>query len=189
LAPHPHQSGKTDAYRRVRGGRPELKRVLFMAAMVAAKSNPTQRALYERLLQKGKKKLVALTAVMRKLVVLCNALLRPNATGLAANLARWVSGPPERPVSVRCRRPTFPPRHRAHACQLAELSELMTSRGGVVIANAAAQSRRPGARIWCDHRRWCGRRGRGLRARRTARSWISSGIRRCGCARCCRGQR
>ena len=84
LAPHPHQSGKTDAYRRVRGGRPELKRVLFMAAMVAAKSNPTQRALYERLLQKGKKKLVALTAVMRKLVVLCNALLRPNATGLAA---------------------------------------------------------------------------------------------------------
>lgn len=79
LAPHPNQSGATDAYRRTRGGRPEVKRVLFMAAMVAAKSNPTQRAFYERLLAQGKKPLVALTAIMRKLVVICNAMLRPGA--------------------------------------------------------------------------------------------------------------
>jgi transposase len=76
LAPHPNQSGTTDAYRRTRGGRPEVKRVLFMAAMVAAKHDPTQRRFYERLLAQGKKPLVALTAVMRKLVVVCNAMLR-----------------------------------------------------------------------------------------------------------------
>ena len=79
LAPHPNQSGQTDAYRRTRGGRPEIKRVLFMAAMVAAKNDPKQRDFYKHLVAQGKKKLVALTAVMRKLVVICNALLRPTA--------------------------------------------------------------------------------------------------------------
>lgn len=79
LAPHPNQSGATDSYRRIRGGRPEIKRVLFMAAMVAAKCDPIQRSFYERLVAQGKKKLVALTAIMRKLVVICNAVLRPKA--------------------------------------------------------------------------------------------------------------
>ena len=76
LAPHPNQSGATDAYRRTRGGRPEVKRALFMAAMAAAKHNPALRAFYERLLANGKKPLVALTAAMRKIVVLANAMLR-----------------------------------------------------------------------------------------------------------------
>jgi transposase len=79
LAPHPNQSGATDAYRRTRGGRPEVKRVMFMAAMSAAKHDPKQRCFYERLLSQGKKPLVALTAIMRKLVVICNAVLRPKA--------------------------------------------------------------------------------------------------------------
>ena len=53
-----------------------MKRVLFMAAMVAAKHDPVQKAFYTRLLAQGKKPLVALTAIMRKLVVICNAMLR-----------------------------------------------------------------------------------------------------------------
>jgi transposase len=76
LAPHPNQSGQTDAYRRTRGGRPEVKRVLFMAAIAAAKHNPTLSAFYKRLLRAGKKPLVAITAIMRKLVVIANAKLR-----------------------------------------------------------------------------------------------------------------
>jgi transposase len=76
LAPHPNQSGQTDAYRRTRGGRPEIKRVLFMAAISAAKHNPTLSAFYKRLLSAGKKPLVAITAIMRKLVVIANAKLR-----------------------------------------------------------------------------------------------------------------
>jgi transposase len=76
LAPHPNQSGQTDAYRRTRGGRPEIKRVLFMAAISAAKHNPTLSAFYKRLLSTGKKPLVAITAIMRKLVVIANAKLK-----------------------------------------------------------------------------------------------------------------
>lgn len=79
LAPHPNQSGTTDAYRRTRGGRPQVKRALFMAAMSAAKHNPTLRAFYQRLVAAGKKPLVALTAVMRKIVVLANAMLRQTS--------------------------------------------------------------------------------------------------------------
>ena len=76
LAPHPKQSGMMDAYRRTKGGRPEVKRALFMAAMVAAKYNKPLKAFYEKLIAAGKKKLVALIAVMRKLVIICNATIR-----------------------------------------------------------------------------------------------------------------
>ncbi len=79
VAPHPRQSGATDAYRRTQGGRPEVKRVLFMAAISAARYHPTLKPFYERLAAKGKKPIVAITAVMRKLIVLCNALLREHA--------------------------------------------------------------------------------------------------------------
>jgi transposase len=76
LAPHPRQSGKTDAYRRTRGGRPEIKQLLFMAALAAARHNPTLATFYQRLRQNGKKPLVALTALMRKIIVIANARLR-----------------------------------------------------------------------------------------------------------------
>ena len=85
LAPHPNQSGQADAYRRTKGGRPEIKRVLFMAAMVAAKHDPKQRAFHDRLISSGKKKLVALTAVMRKMIVVCNAVLRHNTASATTN--------------------------------------------------------------------------------------------------------
>lgn len=76
LAPHPHQSGQRDGYRRTRGGRPELKRALFMAAMAARSHNPTLKAVYQRLVANGKKPLVALTALMRKLITIVNARVR-----------------------------------------------------------------------------------------------------------------
>ncbi|MCW5954063.1 MAG: transposase [Propionibacteriaceae bacterium] len=76
LAPHPNTSGSADRYRRIRGGRPEVRRVLFMAALSACKHNPTLRDFYKRLIANGKKPLVAITALMRKLVVIANAKLR-----------------------------------------------------------------------------------------------------------------
>lgn len=76
LAPHPRQSGEVDGYRRTRGGRPEVKKILFMAALSASKHNPTLKAFYDRLVQAGKKPLVAITAIMRKLVVIANAKLK-----------------------------------------------------------------------------------------------------------------
>jgi transposase len=76
LAPHPHQSGQRDGYRRTRGGRPEVKRALFMAAMAARNHNPTLKAVYQRLVANGKKPLVAITALMRKLITIINARVR-----------------------------------------------------------------------------------------------------------------
>lgn len=76
LAPHPKQSGQSNAYRRVRGGRPMIRQALFMAAMCAAKRNPTLKIFYDRLIKNGKKPIVALTATMRKLIIIANAKLR-----------------------------------------------------------------------------------------------------------------
>jgi transposase len=79
LAPHPSQSGASDGYRRTKGGRPEIKKVLFMAALTASKRDPKLSGFYQRLIANGKKPIVAITAVMRKLIVICNAMLRENA--------------------------------------------------------------------------------------------------------------
>lgn len=76
LAPHPRQSGSLDAYRRTRGGRPDVKQALFMAALAAARHNPTLKSFYQRLIANGKKPIVALVAVMRKLLVIANARIR-----------------------------------------------------------------------------------------------------------------
>jgi transposase len=76
LAPHPRQSGASDGYRRVKGGRPEIRKVLFMAALTASRRCPKLKAFYQRLIANGKKPIVAVTAVMRKMIVICNAMLR-----------------------------------------------------------------------------------------------------------------
>ena len=85
VAPHPNQSGATDAYRRTRGGRPEVKRTLFMAAMAASRHNPILRDAYRRLRDAGKKPIVAITALMRRLIVIANARLRDAYAQAAAN--------------------------------------------------------------------------------------------------------
>jgi transposase len=78
LAPHPKQSGSSNAYRRIKGGRPEIRRALFMAAMAARNSKSNLGAFFQRLVTAGKKPLVALTALMRKIVVIANAKLRDD---------------------------------------------------------------------------------------------------------------
>ena len=62
----------------IRGGRSYLRRMLYMAAVVAARWNPVIRTFYQRLLAAGKPKKLALTACMRKLVLILNAMLKNN---------------------------------------------------------------------------------------------------------------
>lgn len=76
VAPHPAQSGASDAYRRTRGGRPAIKRTLFLAALTAARHHPNLHAAYQRLRANGKKPIVAITALMRRIIVIANARLR-----------------------------------------------------------------------------------------------------------------
>ena len=79
LAPHPNQSGTREGYRKVRGGRAEIKRILFTPALTAVKHEPSLKAFYERLIAAGKKPMLALVAVMRKMIVIANARLRDAA--------------------------------------------------------------------------------------------------------------
>ncbi|MEH3102684.1 MAG: IS110 family transposase [Sphingomonas phyllosphaerae] len=83
LAPHPRQSGTVDGYRRTRGGRPEVRRVTFMAALSAVRFAPDIKAFYQRLRDSGKKPIVALTAAMRKLITIANAKIRDDAAQLS----------------------------------------------------------------------------------------------------------
>jgi transposase len=79
LAPHPRESGQWQGRRTIGGGRAQVRRALYMAALVAAHTNAHLKGFYQRLRAAGKPAKVALTAVMRKLVVLMNhALKNPN---------------------------------------------------------------------------------------------------------------
>lgn len=76
LAPHPNESGKKIGYRRMRGGRKAVRTILFMPAMQAACGRGEFAPFYKRLVAAGKKPILALGAVMRKIVVTLNARLR-----------------------------------------------------------------------------------------------------------------
>jgi transposase len=76
LAPHPQQSGKKTGYARMSGGRRSLRPHLFLAAMAARRSHSRLAGFYTGLIEKGKKPLVALGALMRKIIVIANAKLR-----------------------------------------------------------------------------------------------------------------
>jgi transposase len=76
VAPFNKDSGARKGKRRIFGGRSGVRRTLFMATLSATKCNPAIRAFYQSLLRRGKEKMVALTACMRKLLVIINSLVR-----------------------------------------------------------------------------------------------------------------
>lgn len=76
LAPVNRDSGKKRGKRRIFGGRAAVRSVLYMATLSAKKHNPLIKKFYDHLLAQGKEKKVALTACMRKLLVILNAMLR-----------------------------------------------------------------------------------------------------------------
>ena len=80
VAPLNRDSGKFRGKRKIWGGRAKIRCVLYMAALVAIRFNPPIKAFYERLIQKGKLKKVAITACMHKLLIFLNAMMRNNQT-------------------------------------------------------------------------------------------------------------
>ena len=87
LAPHPNQSGGHDASRRTKGGRPDIKQILFMPSLSAARHDPTLSIVYKRLIANGKKPMVATIAIMRKIIVIANARLRDAFENVNAHQA------------------------------------------------------------------------------------------------------
>ncbi len=78
LAPTARDSGDTRGQRHIRGGRRSVRNALYMAALSAARANPDLKAVFQRLCANGKKPKVALTAVMRKLIILANTLINED---------------------------------------------------------------------------------------------------------------
>lgn len=80
VAPFADDSGKRRGQRYIRGGRADVRTALYMATLTATRHNRVIRAMFQRLREKGKPFKLALTACMRKLLTILNAILR---TGVA----------------------------------------------------------------------------------------------------------
>jgi hypothetical protein len=85
LAPVARQSGRWTGRAFIRGGRANVRQAIYMPALVATRFNPDMKAKYKQLINAGKPAKVALTAVMRKLILLANVLLKANRS--------WVQNP------------------------------------------------------------------------------------------------
>lgn len=88
VAPFNRDSGKKCGKRRVSGGRGHVRAVLYMATVTAVRCNPVLRPFYQKLVAAGKEKKVALTACMRRLIVILNAIAE---TGIPWDEARAAS--------------------------------------------------------------------------------------------------
>jgi len=82
LAPIADQSGRREGVRVVWGGRPSVRRILYLAALSAARVNADMRTCYQRMRAAGKPAKLALIAVARKLAVLANTLVKEDRTWL-----------------------------------------------------------------------------------------------------------
>ncbi|MFT9113394.1 MAG: transposase [Acetobacter malorum] len=78
LAPMTQQPGKWKGKERITGGRSSLRRAIYMPALVAIRFNHDLHRKYQQMLKAGKTKKVAITAIMRRIIVLANTLLREN---------------------------------------------------------------------------------------------------------------
>jgi len=87
LAPINRDSGKRRGYRKTGQGRSTVRSVLYMATLTGIRYNPVIRRHYQHLLSRGKEKKVALTACMRKLLVILNAMMRDQQPFRTATLS------------------------------------------------------------------------------------------------------
>jgi transposase len=81
VAPHPKESGNYKGYRRCKGGRMGIRRILFMAILSAVRYNTVLSQFYQSLTKRGKKPMVAMTATMRKMIIILNAKVRDLYSG------------------------------------------------------------------------------------------------------------
>jgi transposase len=78
VAPLNDDSGKRSGARHIRGGRADIRAVLYMATLTATRCNPVIKAFYQRLLARGKAQKVAMTAAMRKFLTILNAMVKTH---------------------------------------------------------------------------------------------------------------
>ena len=76
VAPMNYDSGRKRGYRKTKGGRGDVRSILYMSTLVATRYNPVIQSQYQHMLKRGKLKKVALTACMRKFLTILNAMVR-----------------------------------------------------------------------------------------------------------------
>lgn len=76
VAPMNYDSGRKRGYRKTKGGRGDVRSILYMSTLVATRHNPVIQTQYQQMLKRGKLKKVALTACMRKFLTILNAMVR-----------------------------------------------------------------------------------------------------------------
>jgi transposase len=76
VAPMNSDSGRKRGYRKTKGGRTDVRSVLYMSTLVATRYNPLIQSQYQAMLKRGKLKKVALIACMRKFLTILNAMVR-----------------------------------------------------------------------------------------------------------------
>lgn len=76
VAPMNADTGRKRGYRKTKGGRPDVRRALYMATLTGIRYNPVLKPQYEQLVKRGKLKKVAITACMRKFLTILNAMMR-----------------------------------------------------------------------------------------------------------------
>jgi transposase len=80
VAPFNQDSGTLRGPRKIEGGRPRLRRVLYIATVAAVRCNPVLKPFYQGLRARGKPPKVALVAAMRRLLLILNAMFKSHAT-------------------------------------------------------------------------------------------------------------
>ena len=76
VAPINRDSGRMRGKRRIQGGRAAIRTVLYMATLSATQCNPVIKAFYKKLVSQGKHKKVAITACMRKFIIILNTMVK-----------------------------------------------------------------------------------------------------------------
>jgi len=76
VAPMNADTGRKRGYRKTKAGRPAVRRALYMSTLTGIRYNPILKAQYEQLVKRGKEKKVAITACMRKMLTILNAMMR-----------------------------------------------------------------------------------------------------------------
>ena len=84
VAPFTRESGMYKGVARTSAGRREVRHALFMSTMTAIMHNKQLKIFFKRLTEKGKRGIVAMVAVMRKLIVIINAMIRDNQKWMEA---------------------------------------------------------------------------------------------------------
>jgi transposase len=87
LAPYNNDSASSNKPRHIFAGRGEVRRCLYMAALAASRSNKILKPIYQRLIAKGKIFKVAITALMRKIITILNAMIKEDQPWKGAEIA------------------------------------------------------------------------------------------------------